>query len=101
LSIFAQLWRTGFRVGAAGRYRQLSRGRPSQLLEPGPSAVHSVNRKCASGLPRWLARVIRNVMVDREVDEIEDAEVRRASQELTAERAGARGAGTLSWQSCA
>ena len=38
-----------------------STGRPSQLLEPGPSAVHSVNRKCTSGLPRWLARVIRNV----------------------------------------
>jgi hypothetical protein len=63
--------------------------------------VHSVNRKCTSGLPRWLARVIRNVRVDREVEEIEDAEVRRALQELTAEGAGARGAGTLSWQSCA
>jgi hypothetical protein len=29
--------------------------------------------------------VIRNVRVDREIEEIEDAEVRRASQELTAE----------------
>jgi hypothetical protein len=80
--------------GDTGSFRRAGR---ASFWSPVPVPVHTVNRKCTSGLPRWLARVIRNVRIDRQLEEIEVAEPCRSSRP----RGGSPGAGTLSWQSCA